>query len=174
MLHCEGNERQGSLLDKMMDWTWVDEYQDFIPVEQLSTQFVLVYPNLCDLLGAKVTPSVVLNDPLPDGEITNVFKWTESQMRVAMGEAQTTQKEAKVANIKDEPLEVEGMEEDHDGVIWVPAKLYQPPLPSLYREPELGSDLNNGMDWMFKEYRCAVKQSVGELTPRDDVLEFEL
>ena len=86
-----------------------------------------------------------------------------------MGEAQTTQKEAKVANAEDEP-----MEEDGDGVIWVPVKLYQPPLPSLDREPELGSDLNDGMDWMFKEYGCAVKQSVGELPLRDDVLEFKL
>ena len=49
-----------------------------------------------------------------------------------MGEVHTTQKEAKAANAKDEPMEVEGMEEDCDGVIWVPAKLYQLPLPSLY------------------------------------------
>ena len=48
-----------------------------------------------------------------------MFEWTESQMRVAMGEAQTTQKEAKAANAKDKP-----MEEDCDGVIWVPVKLY--------------------------------------------------
>ena len=40
MLQCEDNERQGSLLDEMMDWMVVDEYQDFIPVEQLSAQFV--------------------------------------------------------------------------------------------------------------------------------------
>ena len=78
MLHCKGNERQGSLLDKTMDWMWVDEYQDLILVEQLSSQFASVYPDLCDLLGAKATPSIVLNDPSQDGEITNVFEQTES------------------------------------------------------------------------------------------------
>ena len=70
-------------------------------------------------------------------------------------------------------MEVEEVKEECDGVIQVPAKLYQPPLPLLYQEPELGSDLNDGMDWMFKEYGCAVKQSVGELPPRDDVVDFE-
>ena len=50
----------------------------------------------------------------------------------AMGEAQTTQKKAKAADAEDEPMEVEGVKEDHDVVIQVPTKLYQPPLPSLY------------------------------------------
>ena len=91
-------------------------------------------------------------------------------MMAAVGEAQTAQKKAKTADVNDEPMEVK---EDSDGTIRVPAKLYWPPLPSLYREPELGSDLNDGMDWMFKEYRCTAKQSIDELPPRDDIIEFE-
>ena len=130
------------MLDKMMDWTWVDEYQDFILVEQLSTQFASVYPNLCDLLGAKATLSVVLNDPLEDGE-ADIFEQARSQMMAAVGEAQTTQKEAKMVDIKDEPMEAK---EDCDGVIQVATKLYWPPLLSLYQKPELGLDLNDGMD----------------------------
>ena len=58
MLCCEEGKEQ-----QMADWTWANEYQDHIPVDQLSTQFASVYPDLCDLLGTKVTLSVVLNDP---------------------------------------------------------------------------------------------------------------
>ena len=131
----------------------------------------MVYSDLCDLLEAKATPSVVLNDPLPDGEVTDVFEQVGSQMTAAVGEAQTAQKKAKMADIDDKPMKAN---EDGDGTIKVPMKLYQPPLPSLYQEPELGLDLNDGMDWMFKEYGCAAKQSIDKLPPRDDIVEFEL
>ena len=164
LCHEEGEKQQ------IADWMWANEYQDHIPVDQLSTQFVSVYSDLCDLLGAKVTPSVVLNDPLLDGEIMDVFERVGSQMMAAVGEVQTTQMKAQMADVDDESME---MKEDCDGTIRVPAKLYWPPLPSLYWEPELGSDLNDGMDWMFEEYGCVAKQSVEELPPRDDVVEFE-
>ena len=50
-------------------------------------------------------------------------------MTAAVGEVQTTQKKAKMADVNDEPMEVK---EDSDGTIRVLEKLYWPPLPSLY------------------------------------------
>ena len=58
LCHEEGKKQE------VADWMWANKYQDHIPVDQLSAQFASVYPELCDVLGAKVTPSVVLNDPL--------------------------------------------------------------------------------------------------------------
>lgn len=38
------------------------------------------------------------------------------------------------------------------GTIQTPHKIYHPPLMSQYQEPELGEDLNDGMDWLFMEH----------------------
>ena len=45
------------------------------------------------------------------------------------------------------------------GVIRTGKKDYMPPLPSTYKEKELSEDLNNGMDWMFRDYRRSLKQA---------------
>ena len=61
---------------------------------------------------------------------------------------------------------------DNPETICTPPKMYQPPLPSLYQEPKLGLDLNDGMDWMFEGHGKVVKQTKGDLPPCDDVLHF--
>ena len=60
-----------------------------------------------------------------------------------------------------------------NGVIKVPPKIYYPPLPSLYKESDLVTDFNDGMEWMFKDFEHAVKQDTSKLSLRDDVLEFD-
>jgi len=64
-------------------------------------------------------------------------------------------------------------EDTPEGVIKTPPKMYRPPLPSLYQEPVLGSDLNDGMEWMFQDGGKALKRTVKELLPRDDVVLFD-
>ena len=49
---------------------------------------------------------------------------------------------------------------------------YRPPLPLLYQEPVLGSDLNDGMEWMFQDGGKALKRTIKELPPRDDMVLF--
>ena len=34
-------------------------------------------------------------------------------------------------------------------------------------------DLNNGMEWLFEDHGKAIKWTKGDLSPRDDVIEFD-
>ena len=64
-------------------------------------------------------------------------------------------------------------EDAPEGVIKTPPKMYRPPLPSLYQEPVLGSDLNDGMEWMFQDRGKALKKMIKELPLRDEVVLFD-
>ena len=37
------------------------------------------------------------------------------------------------------------------GVMSTGKKVYRPPLPSTYKETELSEDLNDGMEWVFRD-----------------------
>ena len=63
-------------------------------------------------------------------------------------------------------------EDTPKGVIKTPPEMYRLPLPSLYWEPVLGSDLNDSMEWMFQDGGKALKRTIKELPPRDDVVLF--
>ena len=43
-------------------------------------------------------------------------------------------------------------------VIHTGKKVYRPPLPSTYKETELSENLNNGMEWVFRDYGISLKQ----------------
>ena len=47
-----------------------------------------------------------------------------------------------------------------------------PPLPSTYKETELSEDINNGVEWVFRDYWTPLKKSKDPLPPRDDVVKF--
>ena len=44
------------------------------------------------------------------------------------------------------------------GVIHTGKKVYRPPLPSTCKEMELLEDLNDGIEWVFIDYRISLKQ----------------
>ena len=60
------------------------------------------------------------------------------------------------------------------GVIRIGKKVYRLPLPSTYKETELSHDLNNGMEWVFRDYRRPLKQEKDPIQPRDYVAEFNV
>ena len=60
------------------------------------------------------------------------------------------------------------------GVIRKRKKVYMPPLPSTYKETELLDDLNDGMEWVFRDYEISLKQAKDPLQPRYDVMEFDV
>ena len=53
-------------------------------------------------------------------------------------------------------------------------KVYRPPLPSTYKEMELSENLNDGTEWVFRDYGISLKQSKDPLPPRDYVMEFNI
>ena len=59
-------------------------------------------------------------------------------------------------------------------VIHTVNKFYRLPLPSTYKETELLEELNNGMEWVLRDYGRSIKQEKGPLPPRDDVVEFNV
>jgi len=59
------------------------------------------------------------------------------------------------------------------GTITTPKKVYHSPLASLYQPPELGSDLLEGTDWLFRKHGQAICETTAPLTPRDDVISFD-
>ena len=59
-------------------------------------------------------------------------------------------------------------------VIHTVKKFYRPPLTSTYKETELLEELNNGMEWVLRDYGRSIKQEKGPLPPRDDVVEFDV
>ena len=60
------------------------------------------------------------------------------------------------------------------GVIYTRQKSYRPPLPSTYKEMEISDDLNDVMEWVFRDYKRSLKQEKYHLPPRDDVMEFDV
>ena len=58
------------------------------------------------------------------------------------------------------------------GVIVTGKKVYTPRLPSTYKETELSEELNDGMEWVLRDYRISLNQEKDPLPPRDDVIEF--
>ena len=52
------------------------------------------------------------------------------------------------------------------GVIHTGKKVYRPPLPSTYKETEFWEGLNNGMEWVFRDYGISLKQPGDPLAPR--------
>ena len=51
-------------------------------------------------------------------------------------------------------------------------KFYSPPLPSTYKETQILEDLNDGMEWVFRDYGRSLNKSKAPLQPRYDVDEF--
>ena len=60
------------------------------------------------------------------------------------------------------------------GVIRTGRKIYRPSLLSTYREPELSEDLNDRMEWVFRDYGRSLKRTKEPLPPREDIVEFEV
>ena len=58
------------------------------------------------------------------------------------------------------------------GVIHTGNKSYRHPLPSTYKRTELLEDLNDGMEWAFRDYGIPLKQANNPLPPRDNMMEF--
>ena len=38
-------------------------------------------------------------------------------------------------------------------------EVYRTPLPSTYKKTEISEDLNDGMEWVFRDYVISLKQS---------------
>ena len=53
-------------------------------------------------------------------------------------------------------------------------KFYRTQLPSTYKEKILSEDLNDGMEWVFRDYRRSFKHSKNPIPPRDSVMEFDV
>ena len=60
------------------------------------------------------------------------------------------------------------------GAVEMPKKVYRPPLTSLYREPDLGSDPLDGMDWLFACHGKSLRQLKEPLPPRpeEDIIRY--
>ncbi len=61
-----------------------------------------------------------------------------------------------------------------DGTIKVDKRVYQPPLSSDYVKPDLGPDMLDGMEVLYKEFGSSLRKQVKELDPRDDIIEFNI
>ena len=53
-------------------------------------------------------------------------------------------------------------------------KVYRPPLPSTCTETEISEDLNDGMEWVLRDYGLSLKQTKYPLPPRYDRMEFDV
>ena len=60
------------------------------------------------------------------------------------------------------------------GFICIGKKFYRPPLPYTYKRKELSEDLNNVMEWVFRDYGISSNQEKYPLPHRDDVMECDL
>ena len=58
------------------------------------------------------------------------------------------------------------------GVILTGKKFYRPPLTSTCKETELSEDLNDGMEWVFRDYGRPLNQANDPLSPRYYLIEF--
>ena len=115
----------------------------------LSAPFARLYPQMCNLLGGRAMVASVLRD-LGEANDSNLI---DKNFKEGVGSYSTS---------------IESL-----GTISTPPKPYRPPLPSLYKEPELGSDLNDGMEWLFESHGKAIKWQKEELPPQDDIIEFD-
>jgi hypothetical protein len=52
-------------------------------------------------------------------------------------------------------------------------KIYHPKLPSKYIDPDLGPDLLDGQEIIFKTYGRTIRRQVDELPPRNDIIQFD-
>ena len=59
------------------------------------------------------------------------------------------------------------------GSVHTDRKIYRPKLPSRYIEPDLGPDLLDGMELIFKEFGKSLRKQVKQLSPRDDIVMFD-
>ena len=59
-----------------------------------------------------------------------------------------------------------------NGGIRTGKKVYRAPLPSTYKETEVSEELNDGMEWVFRDYRRSLNQAKDPLPPMYDVIEF--
>ena len=50
----------------------------------------------------------------------------------------------------------------------------QPSISSTYKETELSEKLNDGMEWVFRDYGIPSKKEKVPLPPRDDMMEFDV
>jgi hypothetical protein len=58
------------------------------------------------------------------------------------------------------------------GFIRTERKMYRPPLPSQYTEPEVEDNLLDGHDWVCKEHGKALHHTKEPLPPRDNIIQF--
>ena len=63
--------------------------------------------------------------------------------------------------------------EPKPGTVHTEKKIHRPKLPSEYVEPDLGPDLLDGQELIFKEYGKSLRKDVAPLPPRDDVILFD-
>ena len=45
-------------------------------------------------------------------------------------------------------------------------------MPPTYKETEISEDLNDGMEWVFRDYGRSLNQEKYPLPHRDDLMEF--
>ena len=79
--------------------------------------------------------------------------------------------EVQTIDVGDESM-VEACEENPTVkvVICTGNKFYRPPLPSTYKGKEIFDSLNDGMEWVFRDYGRSLKQEKYPLPPRDYVV----
>ena len=53
-------------------------------------------------------------------------------------------------------------------------KVYRPTIPSINNETEILEDLNDGTEWVFRDYGRYLKQTKDPLPPRDYIMEFDV
>ena len=134
-----------------METLWSHEAhkkQEMVPLALLSTPFAKLYLQLCNLLGERAMVASVLQDPGGVEDVNHIDK----NFKEGVGSYFTSMESL--------------------GTISTPPKPYRPPLPSLYKEPELGSDLNDGMEWLFESHGKAIKKQKAALPPRDDIIKY--
>jgi hypothetical protein len=59
------------------------------------------------------------------------------------------------------------------GTVQTERKIYRPKLPSLYVEPDLGPDLLDGHELIYKEYGHSIRQAVDKLPARTDSIKWD-
>ena len=65
-----------------------------------------------------------------------------------------------------------GKQNVEKGVIRTRNKVYRPPLPCTYKGMEISENLNDGMEWVFRDYSISLNQSKDPLPPNNDVVGF--
>ena len=153
MLIPYGSKSEASIVPRVwpVETQWGHEphekQEEVLPMLLLAL-FARPYPSMCNLLGGQARVMSVLRDQGGGQGLNLVDKNFEER----------------VVSYLSESL----------GTIITPPKPYRPPLPSLYKEPELGYDLNHGMKWLFESHRKAIKWQKKGLPPQDDIINFNV